>query len=136
MSGQAIFCGLGAAIFLWLTWECIRHGEDDGRWTLVCFAVTVVFAYFSYQGTTPAHLAEVEADRRAAAERERKERTPHVVREADGCKVYAWKGGDRYHYFTRCPDSRTSTQQNWQECTGTGKHRTCKDMTETIEVTR
>lgn len=136
MSAQAILCGLPALVFLWLTWACIREGEDDGRWTLACFAVTVFFAYFSYQGTTPAHLAEVEADRRAAAERERKERTPHVVREADGCKVYAWKGGDRYHYFTRCPDSRTFTQQNWQECTGTGKHRTCKEMSETTEVTR
>lgn len=137
MSAQAIFCGLLALVFLWFTWACIRSGEDDGRYTACCLAVTVFFAYLSYQGTTPEHLAEVEADRRASAERERKERTPHVIREADGCKVYAWKGGEgRYHYFTRCPDSHTSTQQNWQECTGSGKTRSCKDMTETIEVTR
>ena len=82
MSAQAIFCGLLALVFLWFTWACIRSGEDDGRYTACCLAVTLTFAYFSYQGTTAEHLAEVEADRRASAERERKERTPHVIREA------------------------------------------------------
>ena len=134
MSAQAVICGLTAAFFLWATWACIRTCEDDRRWTIGCFAVAVLFAYFSYQGTTPAHLAEVAAEDKARAAREERERTPHVIREADGCKVYAWKGGDRYHYFTRCPNSRTTTQQNYQECTGSGKQRTCKEMSEVIEA--
>lgn len=37
-----------------------------------------------------------QAGERAQAERERREATPHVVREADGCKVYAFKHGGDY----------------------------------------
>ena len=68
--------------------------------------------------------------------RERREQTPHVIREADGCKVYAFKSGDRYHYFTRCPDSRTTTESSWEACSQSGKNRTCKTETESIEVTK
>lgn len=74
--------------------------------------------------------------KRQHAERERREQTPHVIREADGCKVYAFKSGDRYHYFTRCPDSRTSTESSWEECRQSGKTRTCETKTEAIEVQR
>lgn len=74
--------------------------------------------------------------KRADADRERAEQTPHVIRDADGCKVYAFKSGDRYHYFTRCPDSRTTTESSWDECHQSGKTRTCKTQTETIEVTK
>lgn len=70
------------------------------------------------------------------AERERREQTPHVIREADGCKVYAFKSGDRYHYFTRCPDSRTTTENSWEVCSQSGKTRTCKTETESIEVAK
>ena len=75
-------------------------------------------------------------DRAKKAEAERREATPHVIREADGCKVYAFKSGERYHYFTRCPDSRTTTSSNWEECQGTGKMRTCKQASESIEAER
>mgnify|MGYP001600275044 CR=1 FL=1 len=53
-----------------------------------------------------------QASERETAAREARESTPHVVREADGCKVYAFKSGDRYHYFTRCPDSATTTESS------------------------
>ena len=73
-------------------------------------------------------------ERRAIAERERRESTPHVVREADGCKVYAFKhGGDRYHYFTRC-GSTTTTSSSWESCNTSGKVRSCKREHEEIEV--
>lgn len=74
--------------------------------------------------------------KRQRAEREWREQTPHVIREADGCKVYAFKPGDRYHYFTRCPDSRTSTESSWEECRQSGKTRGCETKTETIEAQR
>lgn len=74
--------------------------------------------------------------KRERAERERREQTPHVIREADGCKVYAFKSGDRYHYFTRCPDSRTTTESSWEECRQSGKQRTCETKTESIEVAK
>lgn len=69
------------------------------------------------------------------AEKERKEATPHVVRETDGCKVYAFKSGGRDHYFTRCPESRTTTTSTWDECHGTVKMRTCNPAQESIEAT-
>ncbi|MFP3686296.1 hypothetical protein SB847_21565, partial [Bacillus sp. SIMBA_026] len=40
---------------------------------------------------------------------------PHVIREADGCKVYAFKAGDNWHYFTRCGDGTVTTERNWTE---------------------
>lgn len=38
----------------------------------------------------------------------KKEETPHVIREVDGCKVYAFKVNQHYHYFTRCPKDTTT----------------------------
>lgn len=72
-------------------------------------------------------------DQREQAESERREKTPHVIREADGCKVYTFKSGDRYHYFTRCNNSKTSTESSWEECRQAGKTRTCETKTETID---
>lgn len=49
-------------------------------------------------------------ERSARAEAEQKAReTPHVVREADGCKVYAFERGGRDHYFTRCNSGQVET---------------------------
>lgn len=69
---------------------------------------------------------------REQAAKERAERQPHVIREADGCKVYAFKSGDRWHYFTRCPYSQVTHDAERQVCKGAGKHRTCKIVTDTI----
>jgi hypothetical protein len=56
--------------------------------------------------------------------------TPHVIRDSgDGCKVYAFEAGGRTHYFTRCPDSRTTTESSWTETCGKNCHRT---ITESI----
>jgi hypothetical protein len=48
-------------------------------------------------------------------EQERLDATPHVIREADGCKVYAFKSGDNWHYFTRCADGTVTTERNYSE---------------------
>lgn len=69
------------------------------------------------------------------AKRERRESIPHVIREADGCKVYAFLAAERYHYFTRCPNERTTTDSSWEECRQSGKVRSCTTKTEQIEVT-
>ncbi|MEX3935064.1 hypothetical protein AB4Y32_25280 [Paraburkholderia phymatum] len=52
---------------------------------------------------------------------------PHVIREADGCKVYAFKSGSDWHYFTRC-GSEVSTERNWSERHG----KTTEHKSETI----
>lgn len=65
------------------------------------------------------------------------EAQPHVIKQVDGCKVYAWKGDSgRYHFFTRCPGSATSTETNWQECrtepSGKTTTRRCENRQEVI----
>lgn len=58
---------------------------------------------------------------------------PHVVLEADGCKVYAFKSEGRYHYFTRCPDSATTTESSYTVTCG----KNCTRVeTETITAQR
>jgi len=53
---------------------------------------------------------------------------PHVIRSADGCKVYAFHAGGADHFFTRC-ENTTMTQRKWTE--GCGKNCT-KHLTEEI----
>lgn len=69
------------------------------------------------------HTAESDAREKAA-------RTPRVIREADGCKVYAWQDGyaGTTHYFTRCPNATVTTERNYT--VNCGKNCT-KRMTET-----
>lgn len=80
-------------------------------------------------------FAQQQRDRIA---KEQAEQTPHVIREADGCKVYAFKYGDRYHYFARCTDARTVTESSWDEChpIGSAKSQKCITKTESIEVVK
>lgn len=72
------------------------------------------------------------AGERDRAAQERAEQTPHVIREKDSCKVYAFKAGDAYHYFTSCPNATVTTDRSYTETCG--KHCT-KQKVETI-VTR
>lgn len=65
--------------------------------------------------------------------REQAAATPHVIREADGCKVYAFFSGGRDHYFTRCPDSKTTTESSYTVNCGKNCNRT---EVESIEVTK
>lgn len=134
MSPQTILCGIAGALFLIFVWGSLD--ERNYRTALGCAAVALIFGYFSYQGTTPEHMAEIAAEQKATADAELREQTPHVIREADGCKVYAFKSGDRYHFFTRCPDSKTTTESSWDECQGSGKTRHCEVRTENIEATK
>jgi hypothetical protein len=50
--------------------------------------------------------------------------TPHVIRETDGCKVYAFERDNTDHYFTRCGDTVT-TERNYTQSCGKGcvKHK-------------
>ncbi|MBU9293056.1 hypothetical protein KTD18_16025 [Burkholderia multivorans] len=59
---------------------------------------------------------------------ERADATPHVIREADGCKVYAFEADGRWHYFTRCGDGTVTTERNWTERHG----KTTEHKSETI----
>ena len=71
--------------------------------------------------------------KREIAERDRLERVPHVIREADGCKVYAFKADDRIHYFTRCADSKTTTESGYTVNCGKNCTRTETESIQTAQ---
>lgn len=68
-----------------------------------------------------------QASKAADAAQARADQTPHVIREADGCKVYAFKSNNYWHYFTRC-GSTVTTDASHGERSG----KTTKTVTETI----
>lgn len=72
--------------------------------------------------------ARAEDDARNAA-REAAERQPHVIREADGCKVYAFKVDGRYSYFTRCKDT-TTTESSYTVRSGKSSRTETESITQ------
>lgn len=102
-------------------------GWDFSGWVPFAFVLAIPVIAVSCSFTDEAK--ERDAKRQAADEAARQ---PHVVREADGCKVYAFKSGDLWHYFTRCPDSRTTTDTTIQYSVRSGKTTTTKQRVESI----
>lgn len=67
------------------------------------------------------------SDDRAAIAKKRADeleqrKIPHVIREADGCKVYSFYANNSDHYFTRCENSTTSTERNYTVQRGKSTH--------------
>jgi hypothetical protein len=83
---------------------------------LTLAAILALSAGLVYGCTMSDWAKREEAERHA---QERADATPHVIREADGCKVYAWKG-DGWHYFTKCPNSTVQTDRHYTEQCGKG----------------
>lgn len=131
------------AIFIGIVLLSIIVGfyRSNGAW-LTFFGLTALWGVVAVidDATSPESIAQRKADAAQQIAQRRANETPHVVREADGCKVYAFLSGDRYHYFTRCPDSRTTTDRSWDEChsemVGKVSTRKCVTKSESIEVTR
>ena len=99
---------LSAAII----WMKLNWGDLNGfGW---CALVIVVVWSMWHWRDTPEESAAKEAKK--AAELLARQ-TPHVIREADGCKVYEFERGGRAHFFTRCP-ATTDTETTWSEFCG------------------
>jgi hypothetical protein len=101
--------------------------EMEDIWWLIKLAVVVGLCVFGVHACNTSDWYQ--ASQRAEAAQAAANRKPHVIREADGCKVYAFTADGRTHFFTRCPDSRTSTESSWTESHG----KTHVTKTETIE---
>jgi hypothetical protein len=119
----------------------MNKSAGDGWATFFLLLITWFVGFIIYDTKFDAEaIAARQAEEAAKAARRRAEETPHVVREADGCKVYAFLSGDRYHYFTRCPDSKTTTEASWDEChtemVGKVSTKKCVTKSESIEVTK
>lgn len=57
-----------------------------------------------------------ERDRQVEIQRKEDEK-PRIVRSVDDCNVYAFKVGDRWHYFTKCGKT-TTTETTYKESCG------------------
>ena len=64
-----------------------------------------------------------------------KDKIPRVISEVDGCKVYAFSDGSKWHYFTRCENSHTFTDTTQKKCKLVGKVNSCKEYFTSIETT-
>ncbi|MDW3683928.1 hypothetical protein RA280_19700 [Cupriavidus sp. CV2] len=72
-------------------------------------------------------------ERAAEVAQRRADAKPRLVSDgADGCKVYAFKPGERWLYFTSCPQRLTSTTNEWTVTTGAGK--TSRTHTESLSI--
>ena len=90
--------------------------ETIGRWAMLGVVVGIpTCTYRSF--FSDAAVAEAKAERVAHMEQEAKDAVPRVIREIDGCKVYAFKSQEKWHYFTRCP-ATTTTDRNYSERNG------------------
>lgn len=83
-----------------------------------CFLLFVL-ALFGLYKCQNSEFAEENRKIQAAQE------IPHVIREADGCKVYEFKSNGNNHYFTRCGET-VSTDRDYTKSCGKGcvKHET------------
>lgn len=111
-----------ALIVIGLLVDKIDPWADLGTYLFWGVIVCVFWAMWHWRDT-PEEKALYAAQQ--AAERLKRE-TPHVIREADGCKVYAFESGGRDHFFTRCPAS-TDTETTWTENCGKGCRKEMSD---------
>lgn len=124
-----------AVLFLFIATVVGFLTDADNGWNAFALLLIVWFGTLIYRATTDEEWAKERAKEHAAeAAQRRANETPHVVREADGCKVYAFMAGDRWHYFTRCPNAVTVTDTAYEQCTGSGKFRSCKELHSSIET--
>lgn len=104
--------------------------ETMGRWAMLGIVVFIpTCAYKSCFSDEAA--AERKADKEKAAAQYRADQEPRVIREAGGCKVYAFKEGSHWHYFTKCPTT-TTTDRTYEVCRKSGKATVCENKTEQI----
>ena len=105
---MAFLCLVGA-VSSWL--------DEDGG-TVAWMIAVLVLGYGSYHFASPATKQAEAAEEAERAQRRAAARIPHVIREADGCKVYAFDDGGRTHYFTRCGNESVTTESSWTEKSG------------------
>jgi len=99
------------------------------RWLLICAVAGIPTCTYTSCFSDEA-VARREAKEAKEKAQDEADRVPRVIREVDGCKVYAFKEG-KWHFFTRCPQT-TTTDRTYESCRQSGKQRICEDKTEQI----
>lgn len=93
---------IGFAVWVALAWM-VR--DDLSVFSFFLGLFTACFVSWALLGAQTEASKQREKDRAA---QEAADKQPRVIREVDGCKVYTFKAGDRWHYFTRCPNQMTT----------------------------
>lgn len=138
---------MGFAIFLLVVAgacvaACSGFLRAGNVWGVLITAVLGVWSGVgAWDASRPETIAKDEARERArvaaAKAQDLRDRTPHVIREADGCKVYQFKLGDKWPIFTRC-NGTTVTDRPYEVCKteGSGKmaRKVCTQHVESIET--
>lgn len=91
---------------------------QNGWLATIAFLIILVTLVTSCEQSEWHQASEKERHNQAALEAQ-----PHVIREVDGCKVYTFKSGDRYHYFTKCGNI-TTTESSYSVSCGKNCSRT------------
>lgn len=103
-----IILGLIAVAIIWAAYKIDELGS-----LIVLSIIAILVVGCNQSDWWQAYAKEIEdtaaVERKAAA-------TPHVIREADGCKVYAFSAEGREHYFTRCPANTVTEASYTQNC--------------------
>lgn len=94
--------------------------------------VALLAGWFYWDNCTDAARAEARQAEAVAHAQAVADATPHVIRQADGCKVYAFKVGGTFHYFTRCGADTVTTDRNYTTTHREGKQTVTDYHVETI----
>lgn len=122
---------IAAIIIFGFAWVWLGEGCYYWRWRAAYSQLWVVILVW------PLHWVIAGLDDWSIASNARQaqqaaaDRVPRVIREFDGCKVYAFKDSGRWHYTTKCP-STASTSSSYEVVTGSGKSRRTHIETEVI----
>lgn len=137
----SVFLFIIGAFSSFLAWRFYRNqrrwqlGEIGLFMILLFSAIGLICFYNSYNHALPETRAQAELEEKKYKEQIEKDKNPHVIRDVDGCKVYAFSDGGKWHYFTRCENSRTVTDTTQEECHRVRKVNTCKEYFTSIETT-
>lgn len=84
--------------------------------------------------SSKAHIDYVKRLEQEQIAAEKALRQPHLYKKApNGCEVYRFKvAGERFSYYTVCPNAKTSTETTWKTCTS-GKQKSCTEHSEQIQ---
>lgn len=100
-----IYYILGAIAIAWVGGWVLNNIYE--AWELIVGMLLIVAAVLT-AGYGLSHSDWVKQSWIDAETRDAADAQPRVVREIDGCKVYAFKAGGYWHYFTKCPTTVTT----------------------------
>lgn len=100
--------------------------DDPWWWAAMRWVFWIAICIGVVTGIAKCHNSEWNQGRIAAEERaDAERRVPRVFSKSpDGCTVYQFHNGDRYQYFTRCPNASTTTSNTSTESCGKNCSRT------------